>query len=317
MNMAWKDIPVRERDRLLELKRAGLKAELVWEAQRWGFTSENMSSFERQLRDYAQSKPHLMVEPEQDRRPAWNGYLRVTTDNALFISDIEVPDHNEELLYYAREVQRIYELDTTIWGGDIMKQDEPGVATHDSDWQYRQPTFEENVNTTRQMFREWFDVPNQFFVRGNHDAHLDRSTLGSAWFGMFFPDYPIKFSRYSYMYINTSRGLVKMTHPHKKFGEGGNAIELGRRINAKDIYKGHIVLAHTHQGVRGHTKDGQYEVLALGCMRDPNKTQYKNIDDNTFGEWQPGFAFMKDGYFHMLNLYTTDWKMVLKGYAVA
>lgn len=315
--MGWNTIQDRDKTRLLELYRLGQHTELVNEATLLGLHYGNPESLSRQLRRYQASKKHLFVENENDDRPHWLGYMRHDTNDALFIGDSEIPDHSEELFYYAQQVQHIYELNTVIFTGDMMKQDEPGVATHDTEWQYPQPTFEENLDTCHDFFNSYAHVPHRFAISGNHDAHVARNTQGSVSFNLFFRNSGIQFSRYSYMYLNTCRGPVKVTHPNRKFGEGGAAIEVGRRINWKDTIKAHIIMAHTHQGVRGHTKDGRYEILALGCMRDPLKTQYKNTDDNTFGEWQPGFAFMKDGFFYMLNLYTTNWKAVLNGSIIA
>lgn len=313
--MGWLDIPDRERDRLHELRlesiRTGDNSSLIWESNRLGM---KYNTLWRRLQEWQAAKPHLLIK--NDERPSWQNWLRITTNDALFISDLEVPDHNEELLGYAREVAKIYELDTIIWAGDIMAQDEPGLSTHGDSWAMQRPNFNQSIGITKRIFNEFKDVSkNQYFIEGNHDRHIAIATAGQAWFGQFFPEYEnITFSRYPYMYIATDRGLVKVTHP-KNFSE--NAINLGRNLINKNKLKSHIIMAHTHQGQRGYSKDGQYEILALGCMRCPIKTQYKNIVDNTFGEWQPGFAFMKDGYFYMLNLYSTNWKRVLSGYTVA
>lgn len=318
--MSWEHISEQDRDRLYDLRRSYLRTQdntieqsLMWEATRFNIKYVTLL---RRLIDHGKGKRALITPVDEDQRPSWQGYLRTNMDDCLFISDLEVPDHNEELLSYAQQVAKIYELNNVIWAGDINAQDEPGLSTHGSIWEYKRPSFHDSIGITKQIFNEFDFIPNQYFISGNHDDRMARATSGAAWFGMFFPEYKerITFSRYPFMYINTSRGLVKVTHP-KQFSE--NAINLGRNLINKNKIKSHIIMAHTHQGQRGHSKDGQHEIIALGCMRCPTKTQYKSIVDNTFGEWQPGFAFMKEGYFYMLNQYTTNWKAVLRGDAIA
>jgi len=60
----------------------------------------------------------------------------------------------------------------------------------------------------------WFD--DIYILEGNHDDRINRATEGEVWFGMLLREAQIRagdacnlvFSRYSYMYVRTSRGPV-------------------------------------------------------------------------------------------------------------
>lgn len=303
--MEWKQIVEQDRQRLLALHMDHNDDALIWEANRYGI---KFVTLKRRLQEMKASLPN-----PDDTRPSWNHYLRITTDDMVFISDIEIPDQHEKLMEYAKEVGKIYEIPNCMWAGDVNASDQ--FSNFPVTWQVKQEAYEANIATTRRYFLSYAEVYNQFYIEGNHDNKLNRETDGQVHLGMFFQDMPnFTFSRYPFAFINTSRGLVRVTHP-KQFSE--NAIDLGRKLISKMPIPSHLIMAHTHQGQRGWSKNGVHEIIALGCMRDPLKTQYKNIVDNTYGEWQPGFAMMKNGYFYQLNYFSTDWKSVLKGNLIA
>ena len=75
----------------------------------------------------------------------------------------------------------------------------------------------------------------------------------------------------------------------------------------------HIVVAHTHLQGWGWSKDGTRECHALGTLRDPVRTQYKNKHKSKLPTWIQGFLMVKHGYFYPLNRHSTDWSQFLMG----
>ena len=305
----WALISEPERDRLLAVYQSRDFKALGWESQSCGV---QINTLIRRLQEWQASKRDKIVE--NPMRPSWTtGFIRLETDNAVFISDWEVPDHDDQLFDFAKRVGRIYGIDTLILGGDMLASDQPGLTTHDATWETRQESYEDNVATLRKLVKDLSEVyTKRYAIEGNHDRRVSKITKGAVWYGMFMNDLGVECSRFPFLWCNTktNRGLVRFTHP-EPFSE--NAIGMGRTLIDKSRIKSHIVMAHTHQGQRGWSKDGQWEVVAAGCMRSPHKTQYKNIVDNKYGEWQPGFVMMLNGYFYLMNLYSTDWKRVLDG----
>lgn len=304
--MSWESIPPIEREKLLALHRSKDFTSIDWEADR---REMNRATLRRRLQEMNKTT----VNPNDDR-PTFENYLRITTNDMVFISDIEIPDHHEELMEYAQQVGKIYEIDDCMWAGDVDAADQ--YSKYPVHWKGDHGVFDANISTTRKLFTKFCGTyKRQTFIQGNHDARFAYANGGNVWFGSLFDIPNFTFSRYSYCYIQSNRGLIMVAHPNRKFAE--NAIDLGRRIINQEKIPCHLVLAHTHQGIRGWSKNGVHEIIALGCMRDPIKTMYKQIDKNTYGEWQPGFAMMKNGYFYQLNLFSTDWKSVLKGNLIA
>lgn len=300
--MDWAGIPDRDRERLLAIHQNKDEAALIWEAERYGM---KYLTLKRRLQELNAKQ----VNPN-DTRHNWVDHLRITTDDMVFISDIEIPDQHEELMEYAKQIGKIYAIHDCMWVGDLTHSDE--FSSWPVTWQDTEAgSYTASLRTLRHYFTDFKEVySNQHVTPGNHDDRFAKAVGGALWLGDLFDIPGVTFNRYPFALINTCRGLVRVTHP-QNFSE--NAIGLGQKLYAKLPIPSHLVIAHTHQNQRGWSKNGVHEIIVLGCMRDPNKTHYKSIVDNTYGEWNPGFAMMKNGYFYQFGLFSTDWKSVLKG----
>lgn len=129
----------------------------------------------------------------------------------------------------------------------------------------------------------------------------------------------VYYSRYPYLYLKTSkRGLVKGVHP-ENFSKTPVAlaqpfydVEHGPYFDPlrpfETMQKAHFVVSHTHIDQSGYSKDGVYEMHAIGTCRDPNRTQYKATSQNNHHQWSPSFLKMKRGYFTHLHVWGTNWE---------
>jgi hypothetical protein len=77
------------------------------------------------------------------------------------------------------------------------------------------------------------------------------------------------------------------------------------------MQKAHFVVSHTHIDQSGFSKDGVYEMHAIGTCRDANRTQYKSTSQNTHHQWSPSFLRMRGGFFTHLHVWGTDWRAEL------
>jgi hypothetical protein len=310
--MGWQHITNQNRDRLLALYADKLNPDrmkiLTSEASLYGM---QITSLIRRLQEHNQTK---IIDVSKDERRVYNGHLRVETDDAIIISDMEICDEHRELMALVAEVGEVYGVKKLFWGGDMLKQDNPGIASHTSHlvWEVQEPTFEENIERWKTYLRRYNQVfDDQYIMPGNHDVHMSWKTGGAMWYGMLVSEMPkITVSRYPYMNIKTRRKLIRLTHQRDA---SYNMIGLGNTlINSKSI-KSDIIMAHSHVSQVGFSADGQHRIISLPCMRDPLRTQYKQLIDTKHGEWNLGFFLMLDSYYYPLDFYETNWDRVLSG----
>lgn len=125
---------------------------------------------------------------------------------------------------------------------------------------------------------------------------------------MFFPDLPIKYSRYPFMDFDTSRGPVKVVHPQNF---SGDPVTLAQQLYSVTPEKSHSIVAHCHREQFGWSPDGRFEMHTLGTGRDPLRTKYKATAINKHKQWNASFIMIRDGFIIPMSLKRTDWKREL------
>ncbi len=309
---------------LVELYDSAGSGALVEEAKAFGITTETLS---RQIRNYKQLHRQIMGEkiaeiklPESPSQ-LLTDYTILEADDAIVISDIEIPDHNPEILHLALLTAMRYNIKRLIVAGDYMATDQASLNSWVNRWVTQSDLTYQNAlsigaDIIHQMLK-WFDHID--FIEGNHDDRIARATKGEVFLGMLLKHERITYSRYEYMYMVTSnRGIIKICHPENF---SSNPVSLGKQLYNKETgpypskpAKCHIVLAHTHILESGWTVDAAYEVHALGTCRDSLRTRYKQKSANKHNQWIPGFLMIKNGFFRNFSQYGTDWQDVLGEY---
>lgn len=202
-----------------------------------------------------------------------------------------------------------YDITTLILGGDLLATDQPSLNSWTPVFKGEDMDYESVVGMANQLlaqFGQHFD--DIHCISGNHDERLGKKTGGELWIRMLLDNTKTTYYKYRYMFIETSRGSVKVLHPENF---SSTPVALGRDLHDVEPRKSHIVLGHTHIQQSGFSKDGEYEIHALGCMRNPQKTQYKQLGANKHFQWQQGFLMVREGYFYPLTRKGTNWKMLL------
>lgn len=275
-----------------------------------------LETLKKRLREHAIQYPDFARDAKSaafsENQTYYTDVIRIEEDNFVVASDFEIPDHNVELCQRILDVGELHNIKTLIIGGDLLASNQTGVNSHPNTTDNYKPTYREGLRQARELLLDFLSVyENIYVIRGNHDDMIARKTEGAVDYDLFFEAISDKlhFSRYSKMYVYGSRGPIKISHARKY---SNLAIGVAQKLYDSDPEKPHVVMAHTHLAQRGWTADGLREVITLGCLRNPMKTEYIRINDNTFPQWNPGFLLVRNSFFYPLNLFGTNWNEVLK-----
>lgn len=316
MKLTWSDIPDPVRQHLLKLKQTDNTQFQTAAAT----LKMNPQTLERRLREYRNSI--TIVEdaingvnpfpPSPTRQ--YTDFLKIESDNFIVISDFETPDHNATYLYYALLSAISHGIKTLIIAGDLLAGDQEGISSWASVIQYGDElTYDSSRNILLriiEIFAAWFD--HIYIIEGNHDNRVARATKGQIHLGMLlgrFEDSPnIHYSRYGFMTVETSRGVVWVCHPTNF---SGDPVVLGQHLYNSHWPKGHWIVPHCHRKQTGWSPDGQFEIHAIGTGRDRDRTKYAATQINKHKAWDYSFLMVEDGYFTDLDLRSTNWRTFL------
>lgn len=319
--MAWDDVSLQERDRLLKLYEERNAESIIEEASLLNIEPQTLARRCREHRLYRRRYVSEQITfPDYGRVP-YNDFIVLSKRNAIVISDLEIPDVDPKMLKMAMLFGLRYGVRDLIIAGDTVATDQPSLKTQvDLYREEGEITYRHAIAQTKMSlmtFLLWFN--QVWMIQGNHDHKMNRSVGGEIDIGMFLEDSKlldgrVKFSRYSRMYLEVESGIAMICHPSNY---SNNSIDLGRKIYNKTRIPGTrkkpdiLVLGHTHQSMEGSTSDGLCSIYGLGCMRDADRTQYVNESVTTYPEWTQGFGMFYNGHFHNFCEGRTDWKFYL------
>lgn len=250
----------------------------------------------------------------------------VVDGDRVIWSDIEMPDHFGLMLRLIVLTGIALGIDKSIIAGDLIATDQQAFNHWPALWNRKghRHTFDEVIDESaipnlREM-RKWFKQIDM--IEGNHDFRLAKATKGELNLGRILGGV-VTYSRYEYMYLETPRGFVKITHP-RNFSQDPITLaqflytqERGPRFDVLNpfntLQKTHMVVGHCHRQQEAKSPDGVYEMHSLGAIRHPLKTQYTQKGNAKFKQWDNGFLVVKNGFFKPMKLNGTDWFTVLGG----
>lgn len=318
----WSQLPAEEIDRIIALYEARDQMALAGEAQQLG---TSVATLERQIRaaimirDKYAAKYLAAALPESPS-PIRDQYTVLEEQDAIVISDIEVPDHDVWVLRAALLTGMRYGIRRLIWAGDIIATDQDALnswlKTHRDISGER--SYRADLRELRQIINamaEWF-TDGQYHIMGNHDDRVGRKTGGEVTIDMLLDDTPVQFSEYSYMYMHFPRN-GEWTYICHQYNYSKTPVKLAQDIwsveSAPDGSKSkmHIVTTHTHIAQDGFSPDGNWRCVSLGCARDPRRTKYARERATKFPKWNQGLLMIRDGYFWPLTRHGTDWQAFL------
>ena len=274
---------------------------------------DRIRNFENKLaRNLYRQHPYAQIVDNAPVSPTriYNDYLTIETDDVVIGSDFEVPDHNPVYLALLILAGIRFDIKKLILAGDILGSDQQGVETHAPVWiPSFVPNFDDMSDLTVQIIdylMEWYD--ESWWIRGNHDDKAARNSQGQITPHNVAARTRSVYSKYAWMHVKTSRGLMWVVHPRQY---SKTPIALGQRLYNANAPKGHWVLGHCHIRNDGWTEDGTHEIHAIGTGRDPERAAYKNLNVTTHPQWNSSFLVIKDGEHIPLDLKSTNWRRVL------
>lgn len=235
----------------------------------------------------------------------------IHSNDAIITSDWEIPDLDPRMLLLVRAFHQKFKIKTHILMGDVLATDQEALSHWPSLWKDEdvpEMSYKSGVALTVGLIEFVMDgITKLVIARGNHDDRVARATKGQVHLGMFLEMAGLPYSQYSYAFLETSRGPVKMIHPASYSKDSLKlAQELYNVTTTDDGRKAHIVIAHTHQAQSGGSPDKLRECHALGCLRHPYRTQYLRTNTSKLPPWDQGFLMIKDGHFYPIVIGRTD-----------
>lgn len=283
----WSKLPTSEWDRIIDLYEARDSIALAREAQQLG---TSVSTLERQIRhailirDRYRQK-YLAESIPESQTPVYDEYHVIQTNDAIIISDLEVPDHDVWMLKAALLTGMRFGIYSVIFAGDLIATDQDALNTWLSTWaedgEHSYSADLDELRTIIRRFQEWF-TDGITMVMGNHDLRIDKKTGGQVTLEMLLDDTEMQFSRYSYMYVwmpkaqewvyvchqfNYSKTSVKLAQDVWQVvsAPDGYSNATGERIpeydewrHGKNKQKCHVIVTHTHVAQDGFSPDGNW-----------------------------------------------------------
>ncbi|HEB27963.1 MAG TPA: hypothetical protein ENI05_09345 [Porticoccus sp.] len=250
---------------------------------------------------------HLFPTPPNAK--IYDDQLEIDSDDVIVIGDIEIPDHSRNYLLHVLYLAMAQNIKTLVIAGDFIATDMSALSSWTTTWRTGDLNYEQVIqvmNGILATLAQWFD--NIYIISGNHDDRIARATDGHLHLGMFLRSSTVVYSRYAHLWINTSRGDVKISHP-KNFS--GNPIVLGQKLYNVEPRKAHHIVAHCHRQQAGWSPDGRYEIHGLGMGRDVKRTKYRSQSVTAHNEWDLSFHMILNAYHYPMGIKSVDWDLWL------
>lgn len=243
--------------------------------------------------------------------PEYQDYYVIGGDDFIIIGDIEIPDHDESLLNKICLYAKTFGITKLIIAGDFLHLDM--FSPFASIWARTGETnFEDSLSITKQiLYNLKMTFSDIWVISGNHDYRISKATNGQVHLGMFLDIPNVHFSRYSYMFLKTSREYVYIGHHSGRAAGMTIAQTTYNVVSSPENDKCAVILPHYHFQASTWSVDGLHELHILPCIRNPKKTMYKQLSADPYRKWQQGGLAIKDGYFYPLNKNGTNWNKIL------
>lgn len=311
--MQWKALTKEAKEQIYQEARSG--APITAYATQCGIKE---SSLERYLRAYRKQRDKTLTKqatriqlPRSTSR-LFTDFITVENDNVMVIGDLEIPDHHEKYLTLSLLMAMEHNLKTLIILGDLIATDHSALNTWAKLWVTGQELpYETCITQTNDLLGQlaaWYD--DIIVVAGNHDERINKATGGAVHLGMLLNEPKVRYTHYSYVWLETSQGPVRCIHPKNYRAD---PITLAQQLYNREPRKAHTVIAHNHRMQTGKSPDGAYNVHAIGCMRDRQRTQYSSTHVSNYKRWDNSFLAIRNGYQYNLDCNCADWRFWLGG----
>lgn len=230
--------------------------------------------------------------------------------DAVVVGDVHVPFTDYDFCQNVNAIGKRFGVRRLIIAGDLFNMD----AFSRYDTVVKLPTWAEERDACRVLFREWFEYFTEIvFIMGNHDRRLQKWTMGAfderdlIGMVMFDDDLvqhgdKITASNFGWCTLDTPNGMWRITHPRNY---SINQLTVADVLAQK--YQMHICSHHEHHAAIGMDRYKRYITVNNGGLFDDRKMAYVHLDDSKSAGMAKAFTVIKGGFPYMFSDNFTDW----------
>ncbi len=231
----------------------------------------------------------------------------------IIVGDVHVPYTDYDFAQLVGRVADKTGIRRLIIAGDFFDMD--GW----SKFQHAVPpaTWIQERTAARILIGDWLEVFSEIYtLQGNHDRRLVKWTAaqldeGDVW-GMVNTSDKLHHSKHSYCTVNSAGVYWRVTHPANY---GRNQLTIASDLANK--YGMNIISHHEHHVSKGWDTYCRYTIVNNGCLVDPRKLAYVQLEDNRMPNMAQGFCMLRHGVPHVFGKYPfTDWDWLFSENAV-
>jgi len=229
-------------------------------------------------------------------------------EDAVIISDLEIPYHDSELLGYAVSIGRLFGITTLVIAGDLLANDALGYWPSEDTDESGRYTVEDSLQDGGRVLEALFQHFKRIvIIKGNHDQ---RGTRVKEW--GFFEMMRRSWENLGDLDISFYKWCIIQGKRVEHFGAYAKVPGSVSRDRA-EIEQMDVAGGHTHHLSMVFTKDGQHQAIELGHCTLPEKRYYKTVNGTTrHPKWVSGFWVLRNGYWYPFPKLFTDWSFWLR-----
>jgi len=224
-------------------------------------------------------------------------------ENAVIISDLEIPYHDAELLGYAVSVGKLFGIETLVIAGDLLACDALGHWPSEDTDEGSRYTMEDSLQDGGRVLEGLFQHFKRIcIIKGNHEQ---RGTRQREW--GFFQMMQDKWADLGNLDISFYKWMTIQGARVEHFGAYAKVPGSVARDRA-EIEQCDVAGGHTHHFSMNFTKDGKHVAIDLGHCTRPETRYYKTVNGTTrHPKWVSGFWVLRNGYWYPFPKDRTDW----------
>ena len=240
------------------------------------------------------------------RTPPLPAHVQLVDTDIVVAGDWHVPYYDPTMAaMLISEAQRL-EIDTLVLNGDFL--DEEVFFAGGMEHPPFASAFATELATARRLLQELLRVFNHIvWVAGNHERRLYRMTGGEIALSALAT---IALGGGSEAVTTTDRDYITAHYTGSRpwritHGQGGSVKQpLRAALEKANSYDTNVIQGHNHLWGLTHTADGRHIAIDHGCMVDPRRISYRELNTRTYAQPKQGFAIVRDG---RVRLYDKDW----------
>jgi predicted phosphodiesterase len=225
----------------------------------------------------------------------YNDFIRLTAEKCIIIGDVEIPDHDIEMLEMVVTTAKRLEIDTLIINGDFIAMDSLSKWARVNAFRLMLRDEVKLAEIALQAFMQTFKQIK--YVTGNHERRLPKMIDGELSLKDILKDIPgLEFSEYPYLRLTSGETEILVCH-QKEYSRVPLAAPL-RTCSSRHI---NVWSGHCHRMAFGWDPSGKYWLVEGGHCRSEPHTLYKRMEITSHPVWNSGFGMIINGVPYLID----------------